>query len=673
MATKPKRIAVLDRDLCKPVTCEYLCQRVCPVNRAKKDCITILETDKKPLIEESMCIGCNICAKKCPRQAIEIVNLPAEAGRPTHRYGKNTFALYGLPVPKMNAVVGLIGWNGIGKTTILNILSGNIIPNLGGIEKQVEWDEIIKEFKGSEIQAYLEKLSQTSRAAHETSSCIGKADKVQHTLSIETHNLLKLATIPMLGVETPNLLKPENNTNAQHRNTNSTGVVGENANNTKTEYPRLNTENPGQTSIKVAYKPQHVDAIPKKFSGRAGDFLRKSDEKGGLERYLKVFSAENMMEKNIESLSGGELQLLAIIATLSRKADFYFFDEPSSYLDICQRLNAAREIRNLAKSSVVMVVEHDLAIADYLADYAHVLYGQAGVFGVVSSIYGVRNGINAYLEGYLKEENMRFRTEQILFSRRARQSEKRTVLLKFSAFEKKFPGFSLKTEPGQLHKGEVVGILGPNGIGKTTFIRMLAGEVKPDSGEPAGFRLSYKPQRLVLEKASESKMVSEFLGRIADSNKRILRNLGIEKLLEHRMGQLSGGELQAVFIAKALSSDHQMLLLDEPSAFLDVEQRLAVAKLIREHVDGKEIPAFVVDHDLQFLDSIADRIMVFEGVGGLKGNGKALCSLQDGMNCFLKSLCITFRRDPQTGRARANKQDSQMDREQKESGEYFYT
>jgi len=116
-----------------------------------------------------------------------------------------------------------------------------------------------------------------------------------------------------------------------------------------------------------------------------------------------------------------------------------------------------------------------------------------------------------------------------------------------------------------------------------------------------------------------------------------------------------------------------VLLLDEPTAFLDVEQRLRVAKLIRQIAESREIPCFVVDHDLQFIDAVSDRVMVFEGVPGKSGHGLKPCGLEEGMNRLLKSLGVTYRRDPQTGRPRANKPGSQKDVEQKQSGRYYYS
>jgi ATP-binding cassette subfamily E protein 1 len=591
---KQKRIAVIDRELCKPKVCNYLCQRVCPVNRSKEDCVTVSPEDRKPLIAEELCIGCGICCKKCPTQAITVVNLPERLENPIHRYGRNMFSLYKLPIPKRNAVVGLIGPNGVGKSTVLNILAGDLKPNTGLPGRSIPWDDIIQRFKGTELQDYMARLS--------------------------------------------------------------------------------------KKDMKSAYKPQQVDMIPRIWNGLVFDLLKKADKTGRIAQVAKSLGIEEMMPKEISSLSGGELQLFAIAAVLLKDADFYFFDEPSSYLDVRERLLVAKEIRKLTEKAVVMVVEHDLAVADYMADYTHILYGRPGVFGIVSNPYGVRVGINTYLDGYIKEENMRFRSEPIIFSGRARVSEKNRLFLKFPGFGKSFKGFSLKTEPGELYKGEIIGILGPNATGKTTFIRMLAGEEKPDKGKSiSGLKLAYKPQRLVLDKKEIKTVRRDFIKArsrrksLGKEEKRIIRFLGLEKLLERKISRLSGGEMQASFIAAALLKESDLMLFDEPSAFLDVEQRLKVAKLLRDRAESMEIPCFVVDHDLQFLDAISDRVIVFEGLQGVKGKGNSPCSLKDGMNRFLKALDITFRRDKISGRPRANKPNSQKDMEQKSRGEYFYT
>ena len=578
--TSKKRIAVVDNEKFKDLQEKKHVQNVCPVNRSGTECISIDEQGKL-WIDEETCISCMLCVKAAPH-AVSVVNLPSELKEfPIHRYGKNMFALYKLPIPKKGMVVGLLGQNGIGKSTVIKILSGNQKPNCDLLDREPSWEEIIAKFKGTELQDYLTNIK----------------------------------------------------------------------------------------NIKVAYKPQDVDKIQRALKGKVGELLEKiSKEK--FRKVVKDLDMERLLEKDIKDLSGGELQLFAIAATIIKGGSLYFFDEPTSYLDVEQRLKVSKVIRSL--EGYVMVIEHDLAIADYLADQVHILYGTPGVFGVVSSPYGVRVGVNAYLEGYLKEENMRFRRESISFSKVARASEKNKKLLEFGAFSKKFPGFSLKTNAGELYKGELVGILGPNGIGKTTFVKMLAGELKPDQGEGLDLKLSYKEQRLELKKDEKSLLVSEFISNL-NRVKKVNNLLGVDRFLDREMVSLSGGELQAVFISAALSRDHDILLFDEPSAFLDVEQRLKLVKLLKEWVEEKNIAGFVVDHDLQVIDALSNRVMIFEGEPGKKGVGDAPCEIKDGMNKFLKTLGITFRRDPQTGRPRANKLGSVLDREQKEKGQYYYS
>lgn len=98
------------------------------------------------------------------------------------------------------------------------------------------------------------------------------------------------------------------------------------------------------------------------------------------------------------------------------------FDEPSSYLDVKQRLNAARMIRSmLADQKYVIVVEHDLSILDYLSDFVCCLYGTPGAYGVVTMPFSVREGINIFLAGYVPTEQMRFRDYELTFRVSAEQ------------------------------------------------------------------------------------------------------------------------------------------------------------------------------------------------------------------------------------------------------------
>ncbi|RXE55280.1 ATPase [Methanoculleus taiwanensis] len=584
------RIAVVHRNRCHPVKCGKECILYCPRVRTGDETVLIGE-DNKAVISEELCVGCGICVKKCPFEAIDIVNLPEKLSQPTHRYGVNGFVLYGLPIPIEGKVTGILGANGIGKSTSVQILSGLLVPNLGEPGGSVDWKDVLKQYAGSELFDYLQMVS--------------------------------------------------------------------------------------QKNVKVSLKPQYIDHIPKVFSGTVRQLLSATDERGMLETYIDGLSLRAILDRPITALSGGELQRVALTACLAKDADFYFFDEITPFLDIYQRMAAANLIRELAQDRPVIIVEHDLAILDMLADTVHIAYGQPAVYGIITYPKGVRVGINQYLEGYLPEENVRFREYQVLFERRAHASDaQREMLLEFPTMTKSFGAFSLQVDGGEIRAGEVLGVVGANGIGKSTFAELLAGTLEPDTGSmDQRVRISYKPQYI---KGNTEATVEELLRQCTtkfDSSfyqHEIIEPLTLAPILQSSASSLSGGELQRVAIAICLSRDADLYILDEPSAHLDVEQRVKIARLIRKHAEGRNSSTLVIDHDIYLIDMISDRILVFDGEPGVHGEATGPFEMADGMNIFLKQLGITFRRD-KSGRPRINKPGSFLDREQISVGDYYYS
>jgi ATP-binding cassette subfamily E protein 1 len=436
-----------------------------------------------------------------------------------------------------------------------------------------------------------------------------------------------------------------------------------------------------ENNLKIAHKPQYVDKIPKAVSGKVGELLEKVDERKLLDKLAERLELKQVWDRPLEVLSGGELQRVAVAAALCREADVYLFDEPSSYLDVKQRLQVAKAIRSLKdQQKTIIVAEHDLAIIDYLSDQICVFYGEPGVYGVVSHVHGVRTGINIYLQGYIPDENVLFRKESIIFHEKppAVSAGSGETLLKWDRMEKTFEGFKLGTRPGEIRRGEIIGILGPNGIGKTTFVKILAGLEEADDEQKLGeVTVSYKPQYIAAEYEGT---VQELLMSVAKENfasswhkTEILQPLKVNLLLDRNVMELSGGELQKVAIAACLSRNAELLLLDEPSAYLDVEERLNMARTIRRVAEAHNVTAFVVEHDVVTQDFIADRLMIFSGEPGMNGTANPPTSLRKGMNMFLKGMAVTFRRDSVTRRPRVNKEGSKLDTFQKKIGEYYYT
>ena len=589
------RVAVLDKELCQPKKCGLECIKYCPVNKSGADCIVLNEETKKAQIDEDICNGCGICVKVCPFDAITIVNLASELSTDKiHQYGINSFRLYKLPTPKKGEVIGLLGRNGMGKSTIVNILSGNLKPNLGNYSEPPEWDDILKFYKRTELKSHFEEIK--------------------------------------------------------------------------------------NGSISASIKPQQVHNVVDAFNGTGKNLLEKYDERGVSRELIKKLDLENSIEQELNELSGGELQRLAVAVCASKDADFYFFDEPSSYNDVFQRTGVARVIHSLAElGKSVMVVEHDLTLLDYLSDYIEVLYGVPAAYGIVSNILSTKVGINAFLDGYLASENVRFRDKKFTFdaSTATDDIQQGDVVVTYPKLEKKYSTFSVSIDPGNVRKGDLLGIMGANALGKTTLMKMITGVEKPDSGEiDKKIKISYKPQYLtndvdlevitVLNKAND--------GPIEDSTEeeQIIEPLKIKKLYNKSMKNLSGGELQKVAVASCLLQKADLYALDEPSAFLDVEDRIAVGKFLQKFCRSFGKSAIVIDHDLQLMDLVSDSMVIFEGMSSVEGHATSPMPKIDAMNRFLKSLDITFRRDEKSRRPRVNKDGSRLDKEQKDNQNYYY-
>ena len=245
------------------------------------------------------------------------------------------------------------------------------------------------------------------------------------------------------------------------------------------------------------------------------------------------------------------------------------------------------------------------------------------------------------------------------------------ILTSWKDIKKILGTFNLEAKKGEIDKKIVTGVLGENGIGKTSFVKILANEIKPDKGKILQkVKVSYKPQ--YLESGSEELVLNVLKDAIKKYTNEIINPLNIKPLYNKKLNELSGGELQRVSIALCLSKDADLYLLDEPSAYLDVEQRLIISKIIKDLMDVKGKTALIVDHDLLFVDYLSNRLIVFSGTAAKEGFVNGPFIMEDGMNFFLGDIDLTFRRDTQSSRPRANKQGSQMDREQKAKNKLYY-
>ena len=584
------RVAVLDKDICQPRKCGLECVKYCPVNKSGADCVAIDEQTGKARIDENICNGCGICVKVCPFDAITVVNLASETGRDKiHQYGKNSFRLYRLPSPKKGEVVGLLGRNGMGKSTVVGILSGTLTPNLGRHEDPPGWDAVLGHYAGTELKAHFE-------------SVLGGA--------------------------------------------------------------------------KISVKPQQVHKVAKAFGGTGKELIEEYGDSSRADSMVVELGIKEALGRKTREMSGGELQRLSVAVAASKDADFYFFDEPSSYNDVFQRLAVARVIRSLASEGrSVVVVEHDMTLLDYLCDHIDVLYGEPSAYGIVSGLLSTKVGINVFLDGYLPAENVRFRDKAFsmdVSSASADEFQEGSEVISYPRFTKNYEGFSLEAEAGRVRRGEIVGVMGANSLGKTTMMKAIAGGLEPGSKAV----ISYKPQYLDQDSDAEVLSVldaacgSQLEGSVDEEQ--VAEPLRLKKLYSRRVSDLSGGELQKIAVAACLLRKADLYALDEPSAFLDVEDRIAVSKFLQKFARSFGKSALVIDHDLQLMDLVSDTVVLFEGEPGRRGHASSPMPKAEAMNRFLESLQLSFRRDEKSRRPRVNKMHSRLDKEQKSAGDFYY-
>ena len=595
------RLAIVKKEKCKPNLCAWECKKACPVNMTGGDCI-YAGNDAKAAIDEILCTGCAICPKVCPFKALNIINLPAALKKePIHQYGKNGFRIFDLPIIQEKSIIGIIGRNGIGKSTVINALANTVQANFG------KFDE-----------------------------------------------------------ETGKSIKFENDSDYfKHLNSLFKGTVMQNY------FNRLD-----KGEIKVAYKPQQIINIPDMFSGKVEELLLKvNSNKKEISKMVEKLNITPTLQREISILSGGELQRVAIAACLLKEGcNFYVLDEITNYLDIFQRLNCSKIIKEEVKGKTALIVEHDLVVLDFLVDFIHIMYGTPGAYGTLTGVKSAKVGINDYLAGFSREENIRFRDTAITFDKESVGEAKRIdILAKWDNYSIKLGddsrSFNLDIKAGNIKKGEIIGIIGRNALGKSTFIKNIV-----ENGlEEETIAISYKSQ---LIKRSNNLVMHELMQfpNYTDNFYEIyvLEPLNINPLLEKPIDSLSGGELQRFAIAKCLLEDVNLYLLDEPTAFLDIEDRLKIAKMLKNFITVKNKSALIIDHDLVFMDYLSDKLLVFQGEPSISGIANSPLSMRNGMNLFLEDLDITFRRDDSNKRPRVNKKGSVKDSEQKRIGEYYY-
>ncbi|KAJ7625521.1 P-loop containing nucleoside triphosphate hydrolase protein [Roridomyces roridus] len=283
------------------------------------------------------------------------------------------------------------------------------------------------------------------------------------------------------------------------------------------------------------------------------------------EHMCDVLELNKVLDRDITQLSGGELQRFAIAMSCVQRAD------------VC-------------------------------------VYGKPSMYGVVTMPYSVREGINIFLDGFIPTENLRFREESLSFKMVETAEEiiiDKTRHYSYPSMTKTLGNFKLTVEGGSFTDSEIIVMLGENGTGKTTFVRLLAGDMPDEETDKQTLSVSLKPQTIAPKFPGTVRMLlikqikAAFMHPQFQTD--VLKPMNLENIMDQDVKTLSGGELQRVAITLALGKPNvAVYLIDEPSSFLDSEQRIIASKVIKRFILHAKKTAFVIEHDFIMATYLAD-------------------------------------------------------------------
>ncbi|XP_074348354.1 ABC transporter E family member 2-like isoform X1 [Apium graveolens] len=407
-----------------------------------------------------------------------------------HRYSPGEYKLYGLPVPKLNQVLGLVGSSLIGKSVVFDIFSRKVIPNLGRPENPPTWEEIFEYLKGSNDNMY-------------------------------------------------------------------------------NYFTRL-----VQDQVKVCVTQDSKIFARRGLRGIVGELLDSRDETGMKAKICSELGLNQILERNLVHMSSGEFQRFSIGLVAIQKAGVYIFEQPSNFLDVKQRHKAAQVIRSLSRpDSYVMVADNDLSVLGYVSDYICCLYGLRGAYGVVSLPLSVREGINVFLNGFVQignsEESPAYEVKKA--SNVHAEELEPVARYKYPSISITRGSFKLKLNEGEFTANQITVILGENGTGKSTFIQMLAGFLKPDTVVGSAiqmpkFCVSYKAQKIkpYFPLSVRDLLNQNFFDACQDPEFMlyVLEPLGIIDLMKRRVIDFIRGQVQRLALCLCLGKHADLFLIE---------------------------------------------------------------------------------------------------------------
>lgn len=626
MSSKTIRIAVINKDKCKPNKCNFECGLICPINRQKKECVKLIDIEdmglaKKKIakINEDFCIGCGLCAKEntgCPFGAVMIVNVPTELQQDiVHRFGPNGFRLYRMPILKPGLVLGLLGQNGIGKSTIVNILSGKLKPNFEQFNKEFTDQQIISMFKGNEMHKYMTKLYSG-----------------QLEISVKTQHVDMLV----------NFLKSKGNNPTTKEFLNK-----------RVKY--LETDKWYRQVIDTLEMDMFMDSKVITLSG------------GELQRLV---CAVTLLSNANVYIFDEATNFLDVRQRLNVSSLIRNLVAPDVYIIVIEH-----------DLSILDYISDNICIMYGTPSAYGVVSRPIGTAEAINSYF------DGYIAS---ENMRFRKNEYDLISINSSENSKVSFSnnkISYDSGKVKYEGFELSIDSGSVPiEGSITVIMGRNGTGKTTLINYISNKLK-DNGVVSQ-KPQYLSVEQFVEKDGSYPTVGDFLmNTIRDTyinemfRSDVVIPMDINSIKDRKLNELSGGEMQRFWIVYTLGQNAHIYLLDESSADLDIETRVIVTKVLKKFAIHNKKVLFLVEHDMMMNVAMGSEkstqtiiVDITETTNGMKKcMALSPSDFLTGVNKFLQILGVTFHTQSRSrhSRPRINKYGSVKDKEQKITGKYY--
>ncbi len=419
--------------------------------------------------------------------------------------------------------------------------------------------------------------------------------------------------------------------------------------------------------VRMAYLPQQPELLPHQsvrsfvYSAQRPEHEDEWTFEQRIEEILSRLKLDDKLDQPMQLLSGGEQKKVALSRILIDDTNLLLLDEPTNHLDI-QMIEWLEDFLSRQKLAILMVT-HDRYFLDHVCQDIYEIDN--------SQLYHYRGNYDYYLRKKAERQyNERVEVEkakslyrtELDWMRRMPQARGTKAQARIDAFyeleekahtrfDESRPQLTVKTERigGKIlelynvtksfdgvkmvddfsyvfKRGEKIGIVGPNGVGKSTFLHLLTEQLRPDSGRVVvgqtiqfGFYtqggMTARPDMRVIDIVKDVAERIELDNGKEMSAHQFLSYFGFEDMTQYNyFGNLSGGEKRRLYLLKVLMANPNFLILDEPTNDLDIYTLEILEQFLKDYKGC----LVIVSHDRSFMDHIVDHIFVFEGEGKIR-------------------------------------------------------